>query len=74
MTERIYQGQRYIAVGTIPHRRRDGTETRLIEWHSECAQCRAPFIARTPAAAKKFQPNRRCMKHKRPGQRVRGKS
>jgi len=53
------------------HIRRDGSETFLAVWESLCAQCGEPFTCTTPAAATRFQPNRRCAKHNRPGQRVR---
>ena len=64
-------GQRYELVGTIPHTRKDSTETQLLRWVSNCAQCGEAFFVATPANAAKFEPNRRCQKHKRPGQQVR---
>ena len=68
---RHYLGQRYIAVAAKPYTRADGTETQIIVWESPCADCGEPFLCPAPAAAARFQPNRRCPKHKRPGQRVR---
>lgn len=69
---RTYRGQPYQLVETVPHRRRDGTLTTLSQWASICAQCGAPFMTTTPTEAEAFKPNRRCQKHKRPGQRVQG--
>lgn len=63
-------GQTYRCVGEEPYTRRDGTDTTLMVWESECAKCGQAFKFKTPVAASKFIPNRRCAKHKRPGARV----
>lgn len=62
-----YKGQLYTAVASYDRERRDGSTAVILEWLSLCAQCREPFTFTTPAASSKFQPNRRCTKHKRPG-------
>jgi hypothetical protein len=69
--DKLFDGQLYELARTEPHTRRDGTKTELTVWRSRCAQCGEPFEVRTPAKSKKFSPNRRCHKHKRPGARVR---
>ena len=67
---RIYDGQSYHLAGSEPYTRLDGGKTTLSVWHSNCPVCGAPFEVRTPAGSSKFQPNRRCQRHKRPGHRV----
>jgi hypothetical protein len=69
-TTRTEKGQRYDVVDTTQRDRKDGTVATILHWQSACAECGAPFRFTTPAASAKFQPNRRCAKHKRPGQRV----
>jgi len=65
-------GQQYEFVGPRRHTRRDGTETFLAVWRTTCPQCGESFLCTTPGEASKFEPNRRCQKHKRPGQRAKG--
>jgi hypothetical protein len=67
---REYRGQTYTMEGRFEHQRRDGSMTTVLQWVSHCAECGAPFTFTTPAASAKFEPNRRCQKHKRPGHRV----
>jgi hypothetical protein len=67
----VYKGQRYELIGDQPHTRRDATTTTLTVWRSHCPTCGEPFETRTPARAGKFEPGRRCQRHKRPGARVR---
>ena len=67
---RIYDGQSYHLVKSEPYTRLDGGKTTLSVWQSNCPVCGDLFEIRTPANASKFQPNRRCSKHKRPGIRV----
>lgn len=69
-TTRVYKGQFYTAVATLERTRRDGSTALILRWVSGCAACGAPFEITTPAASSKFEPNRRCQKHKRPGRRV----
>jgi hypothetical protein len=69
---RDYKGQAYTVTGSFQRKRKDSTMATVLEWTSHCAQCDAPFTCTTPAASAKFQPNRRCQKHKRPGHRVKG--
>jgi hypothetical protein len=68
---REYDGQRYECIGFERYeRRRDGAMSKLALWRSSCAQCRAPFVFKTPKSIKRFEPNRRCPKHRQPGMRV----
>ena len=67
---RIFDGQSYHLVKSEPYTRLDGGKTTLLVWQSHCPVCSALFEIRTPAKASKFQPNRRCAEHKRPGHRV----
>ena len=67
----VYKGQLYELARTEPHTRRDGTTTILTVWRSQCPTCVEPFETRTPSRARKFQPGRRCQRHKRPGAGVR---
>jgi hypothetical protein len=67
---RIYDGQSYYLMRSEPYTRLDGGKITLSVWKSDCPVCCAPFEFRTPAKKSKFQPNRRCSKHKRPGSRV----
>lgn len=68
---RDYLGQRYVVVETSQRRRADRSIATILTWASECAECGEQLTCTTPAASTKFQPNRRCQRHKRPGQRVR---
>ena len=61
----MYEGQRYVAVGSRLHRKADGAEVPLILWRSHCATCGAPFECGT--ALKALNPNRRCPAHHKPG-------
>lgn len=69
-TIRDYLTQRYEVVETFERPRRDGTMATILVWQACCAHCGEPFQFTAPAASKKFEPNRRCQKHKRPGVRV----
>lgn len=68
---RLYNGQLYVAIATRPHTCLDGRETILAIWESACADCGAAFTTTTPLHASRFEPSRRCQRHKRPGQPVR---
>ena len=70
--QRTYKGQRYFRVGSFERERTNGTTATILKWSSHCAECGAVFEFTTPAASSKFEPNRRCQKHKRPGCRVKG--
>lgn len=74
MIERVHLGQEYRVIDTFKRNRKDGTVATILIWQSACAQCGALFAFTAPEGASKFQPNRRCQKHKRPGQRVKGAS
>lgn len=67
---REYNGQRYVRIGEFKRARRDGTLATVLRWQSHCAECGDPFEITTPKASNKWQPNRRCQTHKRPGVRV----
>lgn len=69
---REYKGQFYRLIDNEPHTCRDGRETLLGLWETECAVCGESFLFRIPLRASRFEPNRRCQKHKRPGHRVKG--
>lgn len=60
--------QAYVLVVSEPYRRKDGSMSRLLTWHCECAQCSAPFTIQSGLSVAAL--NRRCVKHKRPGQRL----
>lgn len=63
-----YKGQGYVCVAVSPHTRRDGSPTVLLGWESECAECGETFSFKTPNTGK-FEPNRRCQAHRKPGLR-----
>lgn len=69
-TTKIHMGQIYTAIASYERARRDGSQAVILEWFSLCAQCREPFTFTAAAASAKFQPNRRCQRHKRPGARA----
>jgi len=71
---RHYRGQVYGRMGVLPHTCRNGRETTLIIWGSFCATCGDRYTFTVPGLSKKFQPNRRCQRCKRPGRRVRQQS
>lgn len=68
-----YRGQRYVAADSFERRRVDGSTAIILVWESNCAECGDPFRITTPAKSSRFEPNRRCQRHKRPGQRVQPK-
>lgn len=68
---REYDGQRFECVRIEPYIRRDGVMSSVAVWRSKCAACRTSFDFRSPLRVARFQPNRRCVRHRRPGQRVR---
>lgn len=68
-------GQTYTFVCYQPHTTRDGREVDLAVWTSPCVVCGALFEVTThenPDVTPYL--NRRCTKHKRPGQAVRIKT
>lgn len=67
---RTFHSQRYALVGTFPRARKDGSTATINVWQSDCAECGEPFQFSTPATSSKFQPNRRCKLHAKPGRRV----
>jgi len=68
---REHDGQRYECVRMDPYvRRSDGALSTLAVWRSPCAQCGTMFDFRTPRQIKRFEPVRRCKRHRQPGTRV----
>jgi len=43
----MHEGQRYVAVGSDLHKRRDGQIVPIILWESHCAECGKPFQCRS---------------------------
>lgn len=65
------KGQRYVFMGTQPHTLADGSETSLMVWQTECAECGARMDAKSPIG---FGPEaRRCKDHANPGVPVKSK-
>lgn len=64
----LIDGQRFDLVGHEPHRSEAGEETTLLVWLGECAECGAPFTARTSAT--RWAETRRCKAHRAPGRPV----
>jgi hypothetical protein len=64
---RFYKEQKYECVREMPYQRKDGSISALEVWRSRCAKCGEWFETMRPLGASKFQPNRRCQKHKHPG-------
>lgn len=60
--------QRFDLVAVEPHRKLDGTDTRLLVWRSECATCGAGFTSRSPSYS--LPQSRRCEQHRAPGKKV----
>lgn len=71
---RLFGEQRYECVGIKPYTRRDGSQTELLIWRSNCAKCGDSFECTSPAQSENFSPNRRCALHKRPGTKVKSLS
>ena len=61
----MLEGQRFVVIGSMLHRREDGERVPLIRWRSHCPTCGAAFECATSLKAQ--YPNRRCEKHHRPG-------
>lgn len=67
---RLLKGQRYECTAIEPFRRKDGAMSGVAVVVSHCATCGAAFSQLMRIKQAKFEPNRRCAVHKRPGQRV----
>lgn len=65
-------GQRYDLVEHRPHRKRDGSETILLVWQTECSTCGEGFTTASPSTG--LPSGRRCLEHHRPGKPVRAPS
>ncbi len=61
-------GQRFDLVAIEPHRRVDGSMTKLLVWSGNCAVCDTAFIGKSPSTA--MPGNRRCGAHQARGKRV----
>jgi hypothetical protein len=66
----IWQGQTYTLAAVEPYARPDGTPSQILVWRSPCWECSAPFEMRRSLGGARGL-NRRCVRHKRPGARVR---
>ena len=66
----MHEGQRYVAVGSDLHKRRDGQIVPIILWESHCAQCGRPFQCWSGLRSGTL--NRRCLDHRAPGKAVAG--
>jgi len=64
----MHEGQRYVAVGSDLHKRRDGQIVPIILWESHCAECGKPFQCRSGLRSGTL--NRRCPQHHAPGKAV----
>jgi hypothetical protein len=67
-----HKGQVYTKTdAVVPYVRRDGTETTLAVWRTNCADCGEGFTIMTTARRKSlWHPNRRCGHCHRPGAAV----
>ena len=63
---REHKGQEYLCLAVSPYTRRDGTQSLLLVWESKCAECGDTFAFKTPNR-ERFEPNRRCQAHRKPG-------
>jgi L-2-hydroxyglutarate oxidase len=61
----MHEGQRYVAVGSDLHTRRDGQIIPIICWQSHCAECGRPFECWSGLRSGTL--NRRCPQHHAPG-------
>lgn len=59
------RGQRFVLVAIEPHTKRDGSQSSLSVWESDCADCGKVFQTRSPRL--KLADGRRCYLHKKPG-------
>lgn len=64
----MHEGQRYVAVGSDLHTRRDGQIIPIICWQSHCAECGRPFECWSGLRSGTL--NRRCPQHHAPGKAV----
>ena len=58
----------YSLVGFEPHTKRDGSQTRLAVWKTDCSECGAEFMTRSPML--QLPESKRCAEHRRPGLRA----
>ena len=61
--------QTFMAIGLRDHTRRDGGQTKLVEWETTCPDCGQRFRVMTTIVF--TWPRRRCDACKAPGKRVR---
>jgi hypothetical protein len=64
----MHEGQRYVAIGSDLHKRRDGEIVPIICWESHCAECSRPFECWSGMRSGTL--NRRCPEHHAPGKAV----
>jgi hypothetical protein len=60
----IARDQTYQAIGEEPYTRRDGSQTTVIRWRSECMTCGQPFECVTAINPARFRPLRNCPAHR----------
>jgi ribosomal protein S27AE len=63
-----WDGQEYRPAGLRGHVRRDGTETILVDWHTNCPTCGDGMLIATTLDF--HDPRRRCDDCKAPGRKV----
>lgn len=63
-----WRGQRYRPLGTRDHTKTDGTVIPVIDWETECPDCRQQFTIFTTLVFR--DPRRRCDACKDPSRRV----
>lgn len=67
MAEVTWRGQLYSRVGRQPWTRKDGSETTLSIWRTDCPACGTEFQCTTADEAIGFKPLRHCATHRRRG-------
>jgi hypothetical protein len=59
-----WRGQQYELIGIEQRQRRDGRETMILVWRTQCLGCGAQFETTTPQRNLRY-PSRRCPVHTR---------
>lgn len=60
----VARGQTYHTIGEEPYTRRDGSQTTVMRWRSECMTCGRPFECVTAISPARFRPLRNCPAHR----------
>lgn len=66
----VKNDQTYRVVNFQPYIKYDGSQIELACFVSCCADCGQAYEFKLPQGAMKFEPKRRCDKHKKPGVKV----